>query len=60
MGAGAGSHGRRGLGLAADDRSPSNRPLSILAGAWAISSWFGSISPPSCLAAAFAPQSASA
>ena len=32
----------------------------ILAGPCAISSWFGSISPPPCIAAAFAPPSASA
>ena len=41
-------------------RNPPKRPLRILPGPWATSSWFGSMSPPSCIAAAFAPPSASA
>ena len=35
-------------------RKPPKRPLRILAGPCAISSWFGSMSPPPCIAAAFA------
>ena len=41
-------------------RKPPKRPLRILAGPCATSSWFGSMSPPPCIAAAFAPPSASA
>jgi hypothetical protein len=41
-------------------RKPPKTPLRIFAGLCAISSWFGSISPPPCSAAAFAPPSGSA
>src|SRR5437667_7432493 len=41
-------------------RNPPKRPLNIFAGPCATNSWFGLMSPPLCIAAAFAAPSASA
>src|SRR5262249_23033632 len=41
-------------------RNPPKRPLNIFAGPCATNSWFGLMSPPLCMAAAFAAPSASA
>ena len=41
-------------------RKPPKRPLKMFAGPCATNSWFGSMSPPLCIAAAFAAPSASA